>query len=236
MVSTLFHSDLIASESKLVQFKLLSLHLIPNTWLIMTEMISYRHHRRFLTNFEPFMPRVFTVNVLMELYKVTLICLNVWVTGRQRSRNPLTLNNVLCNAESQYMQGLYFSLASDDVIIMRYWRANKISICHFRTGISKQPVWTMGLCGRTSCMYLLMSVSVIIQQKYILDIWSEILQKVTEPLLVLTYYSRFRLTHVMHPKIGWIQEIIDQPDYIMMNWGGFNRFGICQFEIERGMD
>ena len=57
---------------------------------------------------------------LMELYKVTLICLNVWVTGRQRSRNPLTLNNVLCNAESQYMQGLYFSLSRDDVINMRY--------------------------------------------------------------------------------------------------------------------
>ena len=41
-------------------------------------------------------------------------------------------------------------------------------------------------------------------------------------------------TYVMNPKIGYIQEIIDQTDYIMMNWVGFNRFGICQFEIERG--
>ena len=60
------------------------------------------------------MPRVFAVNVLMELYKVTLICLNVWVTGRQRSRNPLTLNNVLYNAEPKYA-GLI-------LLIITWWR------------------------------------------------------------------------------------------------------------------
>ena len=38
-----------------------------------------------------------TFKLWIEHYKVTLICLKVWVTGRQRSRNPLTLNNVLCN-------------------------------------------------------------------------------------------------------------------------------------------
>ena len=109
---------------------------------------------------------------------------------------------------------------------------------YFRTGISERVFPNNPFGQWDSVLYVPANVCI---WYYTTEIYSRYLKwnssEVTDiNLLLLTYYSRFRTTDVMHPKIGWIQEIIDQPDYIMMNWGGFNRFGICQFEIERGMD
>ena len=160
------------------------------------------------------------------------------------------------------MQGLCFSLSRDDVINMHYKRANKdfpiIQGLVFTNNPSKK--WTFKSDGEKTVQFLPPDMGFIIhsrqsQTTLVLErsflpsslhcgnlgikILTSLHTVTSKPLSAKP--QKIDETHVIYPEIQYfflflILGIMDQLAYIMMNWVGFNCFGICQFEVERGMD